>query len=334
MLPLISIIIPVYNVEKYIANCLNSIVNQTYKNLEIIIINDGSTDLSIEIAFEFQKNDNRIFIFNKENGGVASARNYGLDSANGEFIGFVDPDDFVDVRMYEVLYNNLVNAEADISACYVRGCKDMNYVEPPQTDILIEEFNHIESLDQFLSSKYSFNGNNTNLINKLYKKALFQNLRFNEQLHIGEDIDMIFKLFFRSEKLVFSTERLYFNYHREGSLTKTVKSFEIQERVELGLINMYAERLRMISDEKKYKNLKIKTINDLLTYNIEVYYKNRTGNQKILRKMFLNNFKKHFFYSVKNFSFKRIIRLFLFLFSPYLYIRIFKIEIPENRTII
>src|SRR5690625_1510219 len=101
--PLISVIVPVYNVERFIEKCLYSIVNQTYNNLEIILVNDGSTDLSGEKCEEYAKGDSRIKVFHKANGGQSSARNLGLSIAKGDYIGFVDSDDFIELKMYETL---------------------------------------------------------------------------------------------------------------------------------------------------------------------------------------------------------------------------------------
>ena len=102
----ISIIIPVYNVEKYLRRCLNSIINQTYKDIEIILVDDGSTDNSGKICDEYKEKDNRIVVIHKENGGLSDARNAGIDIAKGKYIGFIDSDDFADIRMYEIIYNN------------------------------------------------------------------------------------------------------------------------------------------------------------------------------------------------------------------------------------
>ena len=101
----ISIIVPVYNTEKYLSKCLNSLIKQTYKDIEIIVVNDGSKDKSLEIAKKFAKQDNRIKVFNKENGGLSSARNFGIEKASGEYIGFVDSDDYIKENMFEILYN-------------------------------------------------------------------------------------------------------------------------------------------------------------------------------------------------------------------------------------
>ena len=111
----ISIIIPAYNASKYIIRTLDSICNQTYKNLEIIVVDDGSSDNTLEICKEQSEKDNRIKVFHKKNEGVTLARDMGISLATGELIGFIDADDTIDPKMYECLYNNLVKYDADIS---------------------------------------------------------------------------------------------------------------------------------------------------------------------------------------------------------------------------
>ena len=118
-MPAVSIIVPVYNVEKYLRECLESIINQTFQDIEIICVNDGSTDNSRKILTEYAQTDSRIKITDKENGGLSSARNAGLKIAQGEFISFIDSDDWVDKTMIEKLYNNIRALNTDISICAV-----------------------------------------------------------------------------------------------------------------------------------------------------------------------------------------------------------------------
>ena len=113
----ISVIVPVYNVEQYLERCVDSIINQTYKNLEIILVNDGSTDNSGQLCDELAKKDDRIRVIHKKNGGLSDARNVGIDEAESELIGFIDSDDYIDEDMYELLINNMKNANADLSMC-------------------------------------------------------------------------------------------------------------------------------------------------------------------------------------------------------------------------
>ena len=117
-MPKVSVIVPVYNVEKYIDKCLESLVNQTLKDIEIIIVNDGSTDNSIKIVEEYkEKYKNKIIYLEKENGGLSDARNYGIQYAKGEYIAFLDSDDYVDRKMYEKLYNKAIENNSDIVEC-------------------------------------------------------------------------------------------------------------------------------------------------------------------------------------------------------------------------
>lgn len=116
-MPKISIIVPIFNVEKYLSRCLDSLLNQTFKDIEIILVNDGSTDSSLSICKKYAEEDNRIHIINKENGGVSSARNEGIRISSGDYIGFVDPDDWIEIDMYEVLYNRIMYDRSDIAIC-------------------------------------------------------------------------------------------------------------------------------------------------------------------------------------------------------------------------
>ena len=113
--PLISVIVPIYKVEKYLNKCVKSIINQTYKNLEIILVDDGSPDNCGKICDKLAERDDRIRIIHKKNGGLSSARNAGIEIANGEYIGFVDSDDYIDNDMFETLYNNIKDNNADLS---------------------------------------------------------------------------------------------------------------------------------------------------------------------------------------------------------------------------
>ena len=116
----ISVIIPVYNTELYLRRCLESVINQTYTNLQIIIIDDGSTDNSLKICTEYAQNDNRLIVYSQNNSGVSAARNKGLDMATGDYIAFVDSDDFIENDMFAKLLNTMVNNEADIIVCGIK----------------------------------------------------------------------------------------------------------------------------------------------------------------------------------------------------------------------
>ncbi|WP_321995065.1 glycosyltransferase family 2 protein [Clostridium butyricum] len=210
----ISIIIPVYNVEKYLARCLESIVNQTYKNIEIIVIDDGSTDESGRICDEFAKKDNRIIVIHKKNGGVSEARNAGLGVCHGEYIGFVDPDDYIEPNMYSIMVNSSKEKSADIVVCGYKVFGDR--VE----ECIFEnrEYKTDEAMCLLLKNRYmpSF------LWNKLFKSELFHNKSFLVGYRY-EDLLIMHELFKDAKKVVAVSEQLYFYYIREDSITGSTK---------------------------------------------------------------------------------------------------------------
>ena len=135
--PLVSVIVPVYNVERYLNRCLNSIISQTFKDIEIICVNDGSTDTSLKILKEYQKIDNRIIVINKENEGVSKSRNKGIEVAKGEYIVFVDSDDWINLDMVEYMYNKAKNTDTDIVMCtymreYINNSKEKVFNLPDE----------------------------------------------------------------------------------------------------------------------------------------------------------------------------------------------------------
>lgn len=206
---LISVIIPVYKVEKYINKCIDSIINQTYKNLEIILIDDGSPDNCAKICDEYAKLDERIKVIHKKNGGQSEARNIGLDIAQGKYIGFVDSDDYIKNDMFEVLYRNLIEFNADISIT--------NIIEIKKRQEVIEKYNDIEIYDKTNIIPMLLNNHITNyLYNKLYKKELWKDIR----LPVGrilEDMDVMYRILERADRVVCTNRSAYYYLIREDS---------------------------------------------------------------------------------------------------------------------
>jgi len=186
MSDLISIIIPVYNVEKYLERCVKSVINQTYKNLEIILVDDGAKDNSGKMCDELSKLDSRIKVIHKENGGLSDARNFGLKIATGDYIGFVDSDDYIADDMYETLYHTIKNNNADISIVSfyemykekVIGVRDSGNLE-----ILSKQEAMKELLIDTKIQSYAWN--------KLFKKELFNDLKFPTGKNF-EDIELLY----------------------------------------------------------------------------------------------------------------------------------------------
>lgn len=190
-MPIVTVIVPVYKAEKFLSKCLESIINQSYKYIEIILVNDGSPDKSLEIAQEFAMKDKRIQIINKENEGVSVARNMALDIASGEYICFIDSDDYVELNMIEEMYKKIEDYDADLIL------SDYNRVFP---DRIKEEMMNIDEgfysdkrlLSEFFEDYISLTdkfGTNQFACTKLFKKEIINKykIRFNKNLKIGED---------------------------------------------------------------------------------------------------------------------------------------------------
>jgi len=215
--PLISIIVPIYKVENYIRNCVDSILNQTYENLEIILVDDGSPDNCGSICEEYLLKDNRIKTIHKKNGGLSSARNAGLDIARGEYIGFIDSDDWIESDMYDTLYNALIEYNADISVCgryIVKG----NRITTISDSEKVQIFTRCEALSELVLDEYS--GMKNFAWDKLYKKELFENVRYPEGKYF-EDIFTTYKLFSESNKIVDIKSPKYYYLMREDSICGT-----------------------------------------------------------------------------------------------------------------
>lgn len=217
MEPLISIIVPIYKVEKYVTKCIETIMNQTYKNIEIILVDDGSPDNSAQICDEYAKKDNRIVVIHQKNGGLSNARNSGLNIAKGEYIGFVDGDDYISNDMYETLYNAIKENNAQMSICdfYIVNEKEEELPNKVKTEIKedIKIFNRQEAMREMLIDK-NIRGY---VWTKLFKKECFENLRFPEGRNY-EDIAISIKCFEKTDKIVYINKQKYYYLQRENSI--------------------------------------------------------------------------------------------------------------------
>lgn len=212
MKPLISVIVPVYNVEKYIDRCLESLLNQSYENLEIILVNDGSTDNSASKCAEWEEKDSRIVVVHTVNKGASAARNKGLDICNGELIGFVDSDDYIEESMYEKLYDSLVKTNSDISCCGIKRFNDLEEVDLWVSD-KDEEFNRNTIFDTVYTSYIGWA-----IWNRLYKREIWKDIRFVEG-RTREDLEIIFRILYKTNKMSYINEALYNYYISESGVT-------------------------------------------------------------------------------------------------------------------
>ncbi len=211
--PLVSVIIPVYNVEQYLRQCLDSVVNQTLRNIEIICVNDGSTDGSLEILKEYAKDDSRIIVIDKENEGVSATRNKGIETARGEYIGFVDSDDWIDLNYYEVLYNAAKIQDADLAKTTVNFNKYNNNFSPDRrrNAPVIQAYSH---------NKLLYINDGLGVVwNSIYKLSYIKkyNLVFDNTLHAMEDV------FFTAQAIYYSKKSIpvlgtNYNHRNENGL--------------------------------------------------------------------------------------------------------------------
>ena len=193
---LISIIIPVYNVELYLEKCLDSIINQTYKNIEILLVDDGSKDNSGKMCDEYAKKDNRIKVIHKENGGLSSARNCGIKNSNGKYLTFVDSDDIIELDMIESLYHLMNKYDSEIVISNIKNVFDGIIKKEKETDE-IRVLNNIEVLEEMLYGDAYY----ISACGKLFKKELFENVEFPLN-KVYEDVGTMYKLYDLSNKIV------------------------------------------------------------------------------------------------------------------------------------
>lgn len=280
MEPLITVICPAYNVEDYLEKCVESILNQTYKNLEILLIDDGSTDATGRICDEFARKDKRVRAFHKENGGVSSARNFGLDNAHGDYLAFVDSDDSIDPEMYEILLKILVREDADFVGCSFfddYGSRKVQNGGMKTTSIWQGEdiFLHRSEL-RFL------------VWNKLYKRSLIGEQRFALG-QVYEEVHFIAPLFFQAKKVAYYDACLY-NYRivRQGNTNSSFKP---------GRLCIFKEFDNIVQELEKQSYLKARDF--MLLYMLSFYrrlYKEawqlKAG--KTVRKKIYKNFHRCF----------------------------------------
>ncbi|WP_455718312.1 glycosyltransferase family 2 protein [Anaerosporobacter sp.] len=222
----ISVIVPIYNVEKYLERCIESIINQTHKNLEIILVDDGSPDRCPQICDNYALLDHRITVIHKKNGGLSSARNAGISIATGEYIGFVDSDDYIDVHMYEVLLNACLNQDCKLSVCNIQHFTGDRYGDEVKRCDKYKTITNIEAL-------WELQGADGELFcvawNKLYHKDLFHKLRYPEG-KINEDEFVIYKAIYQAGNVAVCESSLYFYFQdNNGSITKNKKYFTYED---------------------------------------------------------------------------------------------------------
>ncbi len=253
---LISVIVPVYKAERYLGECVDSILNQTYESFELILVDDGSPDNSGKICDEYAKKDERVKVIHKENGGVSSARNTGIDNAKGEYITFVDSDDVVDRQYLELMYKRIKETKSDMCFCHFDRFDEEVYVEYKET---IPEFLTIDFDDEkFINFANSFFNLKKNVFGSacriLFKKPIVNMLRFNTKIKISEDLVFTLNAIFNSRSICSIQNVLYHYRTNFASVGQTYKKnfltsqLELQKELELIFARFNGRTAKKISE--------------------------------------------------------------------------------------
>ncbi|WP_251868217.1 glycosyltransferase family 2 protein [Enterococcus malodoratus] len=248
MTDLISIIVPVYNVEKYLSRCIESIINQTYKNIEILLVDDGSTDSCLRICEKYEKVDSRISVLKKNNGGLSSARNFGFKNSNGIFIVYIDSDDYVSETYISNLYSTILEMDVDIAISNFflvneNGEKLIEYRNSTKKVEILDSKTALKEL--FIQKKFD-----TSAWGKMYKRHFFDKYEYPEG-KLFEDLPTTYKLFLDCENIGYVNSRDYYYVQRADSIVNmefNIKKLDLLENVD----SLFQEVSDIEPDLKKY----------------------------------------------------------------------------------
>ncbi len=320
MKPLISVIIPVYKVEKYLDKCIQSVVSQSYDNLEIILIDDGSPDMCGSMCDQWRHRDSRIKVIHQKNSGLSAARNAGLDIAKGDYIGFVDSDDWIESVMFETLLNHLTEYNADIAICCID--KVVNNKSVIQNIHHNRIYTRRKALFELINDRIV----NSFAWNKLYRKELFNNLRYP----VGktfEDTLLTFLLFEKANRIVHINQPLYHYIRRDDSILGSW-SFEVEFNFALAQRNRF---LKLSCSYPEFSQLMIKKFMEVF-WNVKKKYLSLDNlNAKRYEKLitenmlpFCKNNLRYILSGEKHYFLKKI-NILTFCNFPFIYKKLYKI---------
>lgn len=268
MKPLVSIIVPVYNVESYLTRCLDSLVHQTLKEIQVILVNDGSTDGSLAILETYvKKYPNRFEVYTKLNGGLSDARNFGLKFIKGEYLGFIDSDDFVEPTMFELMYFKALKENADIVLCDV-SVEFENGSKPYQMKGLVEKSDIVQK-NAILSPLFAWN--------KIYKTDFFLNAQLQYPKGLWyEDIPVSIPLFSLSDKISYVSQAFVHYWQRSSSIMGTKNNQKLYDI--FTILEMTVKQLKQFNQIENYQlELEYVTIEQLMLYGAFRFYRSDTS---------------------------------------------------------
>lgn len=210
---LISVIVPIYNVEKYLQKCVDSIINQTYKNLEIILVDDGSPDNCPKMCDDYAEKDSRIKVVHKENGGLSDARNVGMEVATGEYVSFIDSDDYISLDFYETLLETIVDNDSDIVECGVVKFYENEKFDKYNDDLKVTNYDTVDALDGLISESPF----KQHVWNKLYKSSVALDIPYAVG-KLNEDEFWTYQIFGKAKKVTRIYKTMYYYFQRGSSI--------------------------------------------------------------------------------------------------------------------
>lgn len=295
---MVSVIVPVYNVENYLCRCLDSIISQTYHNLQIILVDDGSPDRCGQICDEYQKKDSRITVIHKQNGGLSDARNIGVVNADGEYFTFIDSDDYVSPKMIETLYKVAKREKCKLVQCEFKSGKDENY----------QFADHGEYVK--LDARKAFETRETKVCvwGKLYHESLIRNAGFKVG-KINEDEFYTYKKIYESKEIILYQEPLYYYFQRLGSIMH-----ERTGKLNIDVIEAFDERIAYFEAKKEQRlvdiSIKEKCIRETLLYYKAKGYEDSEEKKGLLLRLFKEDYAK-----IKQKRFHKAEKLYLGMFN-------------------
>lgn len=238
----IVVIIPVYNVENYLERCIDSVLNQSFDDFRLILVNDGSTDTSGQICETYRQADERIELINQENMGLSMARNNGLEASSEKYVMFLDSDDYIHRDMLDILYKNLIENGADISVCDHKKVYEGQRLEYKDQENNLRVLSNIEAVEKIVKR------NDENMIvawGKLYNRELFKGISYPEGKY-HEDEFVTYRLFYRAKKIILTSAQLHYYIQRDASITGDKYSLKRLEKLEglkeaIGFFNHHKE---------------------------------------------------------------------------------------------
>ena len=282
--PLISVIVPCYKVEKYLPRCVDSILRQTYGNLEVILVDDGSPDRCGEICDDYAKKDSRVVVIHKENGGLSDARNVAIDQARGEWITFIDSDDFVCEDYVEVLYKLATELDCECSICRFKAIREGEKLILPDATNHKEKIQSLKAVEQmFYQEKFDNNAHS-----KLYHKRLFESgIRFPKGM-VFEDLAITYKLLLQSNGVAYTDGELYYYLLRNDSIEGKYNPKKVEDG--LAVLKSMDENIPLFQGiEKAYRSRKFSFLLHLLLMMPKgtKHYREMVGEVKKIRKKVL-----------------------------------------------